>query len=98
LSLVSTVTCRICGEAWSAGEYVDVGNGHGCPSCGGSPLCARCGHQEASHRPARRTGEAACDEQVYDFEVLAIAACECPGYAPRAGGGFGHGIAAAPQA
>jgi hypothetical protein len=83
---MSSVTCRQCGREWPPEELVDVAAGRGCPACGGSPLCACCGHPRNSHSGAFGGGRPGCREKTYDFESLTAEACACTGFERSDGG------------
>jgi hypothetical protein len=82
---VDPVQCRQCGAEWPREEVVDVAAGHGCPSCGGSALCARCGHPSKAHFGKYGSGRRGCRARDHDLQSLTAEACSCSGYAKRTG-------------
>jgi hypothetical protein len=61
-------------------------NGGGCPTCGGSPLCDRCGHPRRDHvRVYVQGGTRECRRRIGDFQTLTSTACTCAGYIPVEG-------------
>lgn len=79
------VECRQCGASWPRDEAVDVAAGRGCPSCGGSPLCAGCGHERREHYGTFGASRQGCGAEEFDLQSLTATACACPGFTKLAG-------------
>ena len=61
-------------------EVVDVAAGHGCARCGGSPLCASCGHARKDHSGTFGGKRRRCRARDHDLQSLTAATCECAGF------------------
>jgi hypothetical protein len=83
--LAVVVQCRQCGKEWPRDEAVDVASGRGCPSCGGSPLCAECGHPRKEHTGAFGASSRGCRARSFDLQTLTATTCNCTGYVKRTG-------------